>query len=302
MQSWPVQPFVELLLRIARIRPTHSGPWDLAYYPSSGTICLVVDGWLSQGNDDHLGRTYMRELRVLEPLRVPTIRAFTYAGPGLAYTFEDTLRSAGTHTNRLTEILSACPPQARFILTAFSLGGAIALLALNRLLNEQGSTWLRQRVPLTILLQPALYGSPEILDFLQRGPSPFTPSIPPIALDLGPREGQYPTEARGAIPRLLNAGLAVDIVYANGDAVAGYTPIDDRRLWQYEISIEELNEGLTRVRQPDKYLPHLRLPRAPQTVIHIYHRIKPLNFMGRAALVPRLSNIRNLPQPPLNGG
>lgn len=256
------------MLRIVERREPSSGQWDMASYPLDGScFFLYIDGLLSQSNDDHLSLNHLALLQNIErDVRTPMIRAFSYSRPGTIYSWKHTLRGINRHVYKLTDTLENIARGTTIVPVAFSMGGAVLLLSLERCLELHGETWLSEKVPLAILIQPAIHGCPEFFELSPRAASLFD-TQPQILFDLGPKDGKYPSNARKAIDKLLYAGLSLNIAYAEEDGIAPYVPSQDERLWECPITSDELTRY-------DKYMGHSMLPRQRDTVRFIYYLAK----------------------------
>jgi pimeloyl-ACP methyl ester carboxylesterase len=206
---------------------------------------LFVDGLLSAGNDDeedilareNIANQHIGHLRTIGAGFETRIKAFSYSGYDrgrrgyYGYIGDDTLPALGYHVETLYSLLSKCR-RARWVITAYSLGASVAILAVSRLVSEAESGVLR--VPRLTLIAPALYGAPligdpELRKLVLGARSPFGPEMPPLAQDFDGEQG-YSHEVREALVELLNAGVDVTIVYSPEDEFAPYPKRIDERV------------------------------------------------------------------------
>lgn len=253
--------------------PLHATePWHLADYATDGTTHLLLDGWLSVGHLDqhsHFAQLHLRHVETLDPLWQwkPLIRAFSYSAPGQSYAhYHTTMPFFEEHVARLLAILTS---GGKWVITAYSLGAAVAAVALGRLGAEDPS--LRDRVPQLILVAPGIYGSQPLFDLLTSGQSSFK-HIPTIAIDLGQESGPYTAEARAALPSILNLGVSVAVIYSSRDEFAPYVPLDDPRIFHLETPTKALN----RTEIVDPFVAHLRMQKAPNNHDQIYYLTRAL--------------------------
>lgn len=246
-------------------------------HPKTGTTHLFIDGWLSAGNDEaHVATLYRDYVARHDPNLLPRVRAFSYHQPELTYSKFDTMGPVATHIQNLMDVITAAP-RATWVVTAYSLGAAVATIALGRL-SAQLPT-LRTRVPLLILWAPAFYGGEAVLDVVQQDPALLKGGVPPpIAIDLALREGRLPREARQAVTSLLDAGIAVAIMYSQHDQFAPYTPLETLRVLHQERSAaaDEKEKGRRQVAVVDPFLIHVRMRNDHAVQTLTYHLAKPL--------------------------
>lgn len=263
------------LERLARFTIPTAHHWDLAAFPAqTRPWCVVLDGFLSQANSDHIANRYLEAFSSIESKRTPCIRGFSYNDQDRAwtYSYQHTFLDVLTHTDGLQSLVECLEPTGPIVPIAFSMGGAVLLLALDRLLHTRGSDWVKDRVPLVVLIQPAIFGCPNY-DMLGNS---IDGSIPLIAYDLGPPDGVYPSAARNAVGELLDAGVAVNIISRTGDPIAPYRHQQERRLWQLTPPVISLQRVLPSSHRADSHWLHGAMPRASWTVNFSYHLVKAL--------------------------
>ena len=197
-------------------------PWRLAQYPRDGTSHVLLDGWLSVGNKDHTDQFaahHLKRVNALDPgwRWQSRVKAFSYSEAGQSYDkYHTTMRDVEEHVENLTAVLAS---RRRWVITAYSLGAAIAAITLGRLSINDPS--LRTRVPLVIFVAPGFYGGPALMSLLNSPESPLR-VLPPIAIDLGDESAPYPEEARNGIDGILDAGVGVAVIYSSHDEFAPY--------------------------------------------------------------------------------
>lgn len=119
---------------------------------------LCVDGFLSQSNDEHLHETMRKLFRAKAPSYAAPLLAFSYQGLDRSYQWTHTLRSMRRHITKLHKQLRLTPSSAKVVPLGFSLGAPITLIAVQQLLRNNEAQ-CRARIPLIILVQPAMHGS-----------------------------------------------------------------------------------------------------------------------------------------------
>ena len=243
--------------------------WSFAVYRRTGCSNLFVDGWLSEGNDNHLAPIHLAQVRTVDRHWQPSVNGFSYYAPKFQYIGDDTNGPLEKHISNFTAVLSGAAPNAKYVITAYSMGAAVTLIALGRFLSHVSS--LRKLVPFVILLEPAIYGAPDLLTFLQGEDTPFL-EVPPIALDLGREDFNDPVEARESVALLLDAGIAVAILYSSHDSFAPYRPFPDQRVFHNETPAD----ALVRRGQIDPVAVHFQMRTTASNHLLIYHLTKPL--------------------------
>jgi pimeloyl-ACP methyl ester carboxylesterase len=150
----------------------------------------------------------------------------------------------------------------RIVLVGYSVGGAIALHALARMIDEQPSIVLK-RIAQLVLVQPAINGCPEVIKLVDEE-NPL-PSIPPIVADVGEKDAPFVSRAKATIMALADLGIPVHIVYTRGDQVAPYETEKDERILEYRVSLPK----------SDAARRHLRLRSHPRTERFVYLCARP---------------------------
>lgn len=253
LQSAAVVKIVRVLRKNAnQYRNATNNPkyWKLATYPASGTTHLIIDGWLSAGNDkQHLSAVYSSSIHSVDVLWEQRVRAFSYSGVGEQYVGDHTLYYPWSLVENLTHVLSwggVSRYRNKWVVTAYSIGAPILLLALKDLIVENPE--FRLKVPLVTLIEPATHGAPLILDAIastsampddERHVMDFD-EIPPILAYLGNEQYEYSKLARSAVNAILDAGITIVIVYSAHDRIAPYFRIPDKRIVHREIPNEVL--------------------------------------------------------------
>lgn len=255
---------VAILARAARLNPPALSPWEIAALPVSSPTCVFVDGWFSQGGQDHLVFVFQRHVTTIERTQKPVISAFSYAGERQSYTYMDTNRDVEAHISTMLSFLEKASENT--IIAGYSLGGAVVLLTLDRLLRQVGAERLRATFPLIILLHPAIGGAEQLADYMREHGEVLFGEIPQIVETLGYADTYYPQTATRSIARLLDAGIAVNVFHCPHDTLVPYPTANDRRLWQQPFSI----------RPAEPLREHIRLHGFPEAHDLLYYLAKPL--------------------------
>jgi hypothetical protein len=251
---------VRLLLRSATLYPVNQADWpiaDIASVPSAS----VIDGWLSQANDKHFSAIVREHLANIES-RTPSLAAFSYSSDRRTYDLHHTLRSVRAQVPKLARFLGRINQPS--VLIAYSVGGAIALLALRRMVEQDGPEAVRERLPCIILVHPAIGGAEELRMYLANDGLLRPGFVPPIIRNLAYATSRFPTEARQMIPELLDAGVSVVLLQCPNDRLVPPPVLNDARLWTTPFVIRD-----------DPYLEHIRLRTLDEALNLQYYVGKP---------------------------
>ena len=221
---------VSAVVRAARV----DSAWDRARFPDPGLVhVFAVDGWLSSGGSRHLAEEFALDWRRFYPLRLLPLRAFSYTGSRETYGPWDTHTSIDILVDRFIGAILSIEQHAgaQYAMVTFSLGGVIALLALGRLLQIRGPAWVRAQLPMLVVVQPPLGGSPEIArlldedpDFLYNMDKRFSGG-PSLVWDLERADSELLGNARKALVALAEAMVPISVITVGDDAIA--PPADD---------------------------------------------------------------------------
>lgn len=242
--------FFSALLRMALgNEPELESEWLISCAPTAARSAIAADGFMSQGNDEHVAPLYRRRWQVLDDTeRLASLAGVSYVRPCFAYSWEDTLRGIEAHARRVVDLLVNLRDEQEVVLIGYSMGGAAVLLAMAELLDA-GSPLFESNVKGIVLLQPAIFGCQDLTEAIpamrnllvqRRGYDTLGDELPAIVVDLEAENAPYPTRARNTIPRLLDAGVSIDVIYTENDLIAEYRLQRDARMRERRVSAEEL--------------------------------------------------------------
>ncbi|MGE0705869.1 MAG: hypothetical protein AB7P22_18255 [Vicinamibacterales bacterium] len=211
-------------------------PWPCASDPfdPGAVTTLFVDGWRSEPGPGHLSERANSHLHHVLPAHSFHTRCFSYQPGGLTYRRDATNSDARVHVPRLaTQLRALADADTPAVLTLFSLGSALACIALARVLSDPVThSLLPQVVPRIVIVGPVLFGlEPGYVDAVHQelcDPAHsndwLLPEDPPILANLFDADGRCCTDARNGLARAIDAGTSVTIIYAESDGVSPYKP------------------------------------------------------------------------------
>jgi len=151
------------------------------------------------------------------------------------------------------------------------MGAPIVTLAVSSMIEKERS--LRNRIPFLILVHPALFGAPGLQSLIMEE-SAVSVLQSQIGRDLAFPDRPFPAAARKAVTTILDAGIAVAVVYSSLDEFTPYWPLDDERIYHLEMSLEgkeRRNASLI-----SKFHLHQEVQKSPEYHKKIYQLSRPV--------------------------
>lgn len=230
-----------------------SAQWDQATFPRADRlIYLVADGLYSTSVDSVHWSLKLAGAPAAQELP-GTFRAFSYAGYREHYLPHESAQTLETLVDRWDAYLARLRPNQRLIPVCFSLGAAVALVALRR---RCALSSIAESVPAAVLVAPAHAPALELLD----GYLAIAGDLGPHGIPVGVRELCNPSnplraEAAASLQDLPRNGIRLHIIFWSADRLTLYTRTASPGLDEREVLRDK---SLDRVRDAAKEHINLR--------------------------------------------